>query len=93
MSVGLWVWWVLIEESVGMVSWFAVGLIEEELVEEGRACILVKEKAEHRERVLVKERVEHQWQEWHWNLPIVAGSMSGNDFPGALPAKSNRELL
>ena len=44
---------------VGMASWFAVGLIEEELVEEGRAWILVKEKAEHRKRVLVKERVEH----------------------------------
>ena len=44
---------------VGMASWFAMGLIEEELVEEGRAWILVKEKAVHRERVWLKERVEH----------------------------------
>nr|POE50397.1 hypothetical protein CFP56_35570 [Quercus suber] len=66
MSAGLWVWWVLIEESVGMVgmvSWFAMGLIKEELVEEGKECILVKEKAEHRESVLVKERVEHHERE------------------------------
>ena len=40
--VGLWVWWVFIEESLGfqircyvmLCCWFAVGLIEEELVEE-----------------------------------------------------------
>ena len=44
MFVGLWVWWVFIEESVGLwmqqdamlCCWFAMGLIEEELVEEGR---------------------------------------------------------
>ena len=62
MSAGLWVWWILIEESMGivsMVSWFAVGLIEEELVKEGRVCILVKEKAKYHERVLLKERIEH----------------------------------
>ena len=46
-----------------MVSWFVVGLIEEELVEEGRTCILVKEKVEHNERILVKERVEHHERE------------------------------
>ena len=54
------VWWVLIEESMGLYvmqcfvvglpcdamlcCWFAVGLIEEELVKEGK-----EDKAEHRE--------------------------------------------
>ena len=58
--VGMGVWWVLIEESMGLYvmqcfvvglpcdamlcCWFAVGLIEEELVKEGR-----EDKAEHRE--------------------------------------------
>ena len=44
MFVGLWVWWVFIEEFVGLwmrhdtmlCCWFAMGLINEELVEEGK---------------------------------------------------------
>ena len=57
----MWVWWVLIEESVVMVGrclqmicyWFAVGLMEEELVEEGRRCILVF--GERKGQSIVKE--------------------------------------
>ena len=56
MFVGLWlwwVWWVFIEESVGhwmrhgalLCYWFAMGLIQKELVEEGR-----EEMAKHRVR-------------------------------------------
>ena len=44
MSVGLWVWWVFRCNAM-LCGWFAVGLIKEELVEEGR-----EEMADHRER-------------------------------------------
>ena len=66
MFVGLciwWVWWVLIEESVGMVSLDALLLVcrgfdhwvgGASRRREGRACILEKEKAEHWVRVLEK---------------------------------------
>ena len=78
MSIGLWVQWVLIEESIGMVGMVSLdalllvchgsdrwgswqrGSIEERWVggagrrREGKACILEKEKAEHRVRVLEK---------------------------------------
>ena len=48
-----------------LCCWFVVGLMEKELVEEGRACILVfgEKKAEHCERVLVKEKVQHRERE------------------------------
>ena len=48
-----------------LCCWFAVGLMKEELVEEGRACIFVfgEKKAELRERVLVKEKVQHHERE------------------------------
>ena len=54
----LWVWWVFIEQSVVfrcdamLCCWFAVGLIEEELVEKGR-----EKMAEHHERRKAKHRV------------------------------------
>ena len=33
-----------------------------------------------------------EWQEWHWNLLIIAGRMSGNDFLSVLPAMLNTTL-
>ena len=47
MYVGLWVWWVwlVLRCNAMLCCWFVVGLIEEELVEEGR-----EEMVEHRER-------------------------------------------
>ena len=44
MSVGLWVWWAFRCDAM-LCGWFAVGLIKEELVKEGR-----EEMADHRER-------------------------------------------